>query len=162
MRDIRESPPTAARAPVLVALAHPSLEQAVAVFAEELSCEQRFFGTAAPRIPRASLENLTTRGGIRLGLMVGDQLVAMSRVEHDGAAVIAVVQRFRGQGLGRHLLESTLRRAATHGHDRITFRSSWRSRSFIGLAESTGATVVDHGRGRIDLVFAVGRSAHIA
>ena len=147
---------------LLVALAHPSLEQAVAVFAAELLREQRFFGTAAPKLPRASLENLTTQGGIRLGIMVGRRLVGMSRVEHDGAAVIAVVQQHRGRGIGRELLERTLCRAAQHGHDDVTFRSSWRSKSFIRLAESTGAAVVEHGRGRIDLVFAVGTSAHIA
>ena len=147
---------------LLVALAHPSLEHSVADFAAALMFEQRFFGTAAPKLPRASLENLTTQGGIRLGVLAGGRLVAMSRVEQDGAAVIAVVQQHRGQGIGRQLLESTLRRTATHGHDDVTFRSSWRSKSFIRLAESTGAAVVEHGRGRIDLVFAVGTSAHIA
>ncbi len=147
---------------LLVALTHPSLEHTVAAFAAELMLEQRFFGTAAPKLPRASLENLTTPGGIRLGVMAGGRLVAMSRVEQDGAAVIAVLQQRRSQGIGRQLLEATLHRAATHGHDNVTFRSSWRSKSFIRLAESTGAAVVEHGRGRIDLVFAIGRSAHIA
>jgi GNAT superfamily N-acetyltransferase len=157
-----QEPNTAATDHLVVALAHPSLERAVTAFSEQLTSEQRFFGTAAPKLPSSSLEHLTTQGGIRLGVMVGHRLVGMSRVEDDGSAVIAVVQPWRGHGVGRQLLGSTLERAATLGHERVTFRSCWRSRAFIGLAESTGATVVDHGRGRIDLIFALERCTHIA
>ena len=147
---------------LIVALGHPSVEQAIAAFAAELAREQRFFGTAAPRLPASSLSSLTTHGGIRLGTMVGQRLIGMSLVDHGGAAIIAIVQQQRRQGVGRHLLDATLRRAAAHGHERVTFRSSWRSRAFVGLAESVGATVVDHGRGRIDLVFEVGALEHTA
>jgi len=138
---------------LIVALAHPSLQPAITSLADELACEQRFFGTAAPKLPLSSLRDLTTHGGIRLGTMVDQRLIGMSLVEHDGSAVIAVVQQHRRAGVGRQLLHATLRRAAAHGHERVTFRSSWRSRAFIGLAESVGGSVVDHGRGRISLVF---------
>ena len=140
---------------LLVALAHPSLEQAIALFADELAREQRFFGTAAPKLPLSSLECLTTHGGIRLGMMVEQRLIGMSLVEPDGSAFIAVAQHQRRRGVGRQLLHATLQRAAAHGHDRVTFRSSWRCKAFVRLAESVDATVVDHGRGRIDLVFQV-------
>ena len=92
-------------------------------------------------------------------MMVEQRLIGMSLVEHDGSAFIAVVQQQRRRGVGRQLLHATLQRAASHGHERVTFRSSWRSRAFVGLAESTGATVVDHGRGRVDLVFELGTLA---
>ena len=147
---------------LLVALAHPSLEQAIAAFADELACEQRFFGTAAPKLPLSSLQHLTTHGGIRLGMMLGERLVGMSLVEHGGAATIAVVQQQRRRGVGRRLLRATLQRAAAHGHERVTFRTSWQSRGFVALAESVGATVVDHGRGRIDLVVEVAAIAPTA
>jgi GNAT superfamily N-acetyltransferase len=155
-------PRTATHERLVVALAHPSLEVAVAVFARQMRCEQRFFGTAAPKLPRSSLENLTTQGGIRLGVMVDHRLVAMSRVDHDGSAIIAVVQQHRGRGIGRQLLQTTLRRAARHGHRCVTFRSSRRSKAFIRLAESTGATVVDHDRGCTELIFAVDHATDIS
>ena len=161
MRFDHDLEPAAAER-LVVALAHPSLDGAVAAFADELLREQRFFGTAAPKLPAAALCNLTTGGGTRLGMMVGGRLVGMARVDADGAAVIAVVQPLRGRGLGRELLQSTLRRAAAQGHDRVTFPSSWRSGAFIRLAESSGATVVDHGRGRLEVVFALRHLSYIA
>ena len=138
---------------LLVALAHPSLEHAIALFADELAREQRFFGTAAPKLSLSSLGSLTTHRGIRLGMMVEQRLIGMSLVEPDGSAFIAVAQHQRRRGVGRQLLHATIQRAASHGHERVTFRSSWRSKAFVRLAESTGATVVDHGRGRVDVVF---------
>lgn len=138
---------------LLVALAHPSLEHAIALFADELASEQRFFGTAAPKLPLSALNHLTTHRGIRLGMMVEQRLIGMSLVEHDGSAIIAVAQQQRRNGVGRELLQATLQRAASRGHERVAFRSSWRSRAFVGLAASIGATVVEHGRGRVDLVF---------
>ena len=83
----------------------------------------------------------------------------MSLVEHGGSEIIAVVQQQRRQDIGRQLLHATLERADAYGHERVTFRSSWRSRAFVGLAESIGATVVDHGRGRVDLAFQVESAA---
>ncbi|MFT4656921.1 MAG: GNAT superfamily N-acetyltransferase [Candidatus Aldehydirespiratoraceae bacterium] len=146
----------------VVALAHPSLDDAVALFSTEIRAEQRYFGNAAPKLPASSLSRLNTPGGLRLGVMVNGRLIAMSRVDRDGDAVMAVVQPSRGQGVGRQLLQATLSRAASQGCERVIFRSSRRSKAFVSLAETVDATLVDHGSGRIDLIFAVKRITHIA
>ena len=143
---------------LLVALDHPSLGDAVAMLAAELDGERRFFGTPAPKLTASGLANLTAAGGIRLGVMSDRRLIAMSRVDDSGNTVLAVADRWRGRGVGQNLLLGTLIWAAEHGHERIVFHSSWRSKAFIALADSVGATIVDHGRGRVDLIFAMTQS----
>lgn len=147
---------------IIVALAHPSVEAAIAGFADEMRGEQRFFATATPKLATSSLQRLVADGGIRLGVMIDQRLIAMSRVERDGSSVIAVVRAVRGRGVGRRLLESTLRRAADHGHERVVFHSSRRSKAFVELAAAVGATLVDQGRGQVDLIFEAEHYRHIA
>lgn len=148
--------------PRIVALAHPSLDHAVAEFAAEMRNEQRFFASATPKLRSSSLELLTADRGLRHGSMIDQRLIAMSRVGSGGRAVIAVTVDWRGRGVGRQLLLFTLQRAAAYGHRRVVFHSGRRSRAFVDLAESIGAVVVDQGCGRLDVVFAIERSARIA
>lgn len=149
--------------PLIVALDHPSLTDTVDAFADELRAERRFFGQQSAPAPFPSLINrLTSSGGMRLGAMTDGRLVAMARVEATGDATIAVVADRRGQGIGRELLSETVRRAGEAGHSRLVLRSSRRSRSVAALGTSIGATIIDQGRGRVDLIFALDATARTA
>ena len=140
--------------PLIVALDHPSLIDAIDQFADELRCEQRFFGPRATPAPFPSLINrVTSAGGTRLGAMVDGQIVAMARVEASGDTSIAVSADWRGRGVGRALLLATVRRAGQIGISRLVLRSTQRSRSVAALGASVGAVTVDQGRGRVDLIF---------
>ena len=91
--------------------------------------------------------------------MVDGHIVAMARVEASGDTSIAVVADWRGRGIGRALLASTVRRAGQMGLSRLVVRSSQRSRSVAALGRSVGAVTVDQGRGRVDLIFPIDRAA---
>ena len=149
--------------PIIVALDHPSIQHAVDRFATELKQEKRYFGPSATPAPFPSLiRELTQPGGLRLGTMVDGRLVAMARVADSGETALAVVDDWRNRGVGRSLLTFTARRAGELGHGRIVLHSSRRSRALASLGSTIGATTVDHGRGRIDLIFATERFAHTA
>jgi len=149
--------------PLIVALDHPSLIEAIDQFADELHNEQRFFGSSAAPAPFPSLINrVTSSGGMRLGAMVDGHIVAMARVEDSGDTSIAVVADWRGRGIGRALLAATVRRAGQMGLSRLVVRSSQRSRSVAALGRSVGAVTVDQGRGRVDLIFPIDRAARTA
>lgn len=149
--------------PLIVALDHPSLIEAIDQFAGELHNEQRFFGSSAASAPFPSLINqVTSSGGMRLGMMIDGRIVAMARVEASGDTSIAVVADWRGRGIGRALLASTVRRASQMGLSRLVVRSSQRSRSVAALGRSVGAVTVDQGRGRVDLIFPIDRATRTA
>lgn len=140
--------------PLIVALDHPSLIEAIDQFADELRSEQPCIGPGSAAAPPPSLINrLTSAGGTRLGAMIDGQIVAMARVETTGDTSIAVVADWRGHGIGRTLLTATVRRAGQMGLSRLVLRASQRSRSVAALGRSVGAVTVDQGRGRVDLIF---------
>ncbi len=143
--------------PLIVALEHPSLNDAIDRFADELRSEQRFFGPRAVPAPFPSLINrVVSTGGLRMGAMVDGRLIGMARVEHDGTTSIAVAADWRCRGVGGSLLAAAVRRAGDIGLGRVVLRSSRRSRSVTALGASVGATTVDQGGGRIDLIFFTG------
>jgi GNAT superfamily N-acetyltransferase len=143
--------------PLIVALDHPSLIDAIDQFADELRREQRFFGPRATPAPFPSLINrVTSAGGTRLGAMVDGQIVAMARIEASGDTSIAVAAAWRGRGIGRALLSATVHRAGQIGIGRLVLRSTKRSRSVAALGATVGAITVDQGRGRVDLIFPTG------
>jgi GNAT superfamily N-acetyltransferase len=150
--------------PLIVALDHPSLIEDIDAFAADLRAEQRFFGPGANPAPFPSLINrLTSTGGVvRLGAMIGGQLIGMSRVEGGGDTTIAVVAEWRGRGVGGALLSATVRRAGEAGIGRVVLRSSRRSQSVAALGAAVGATTVDQGLGRIDLIFPTATRARTA
>lgn len=138
---------------LIVALDHPSLIDVVDRFADDLRCEQRFFGRRATAPPFPSLINrLTSADGLRLGAQVEGRLVAMSRVDHRGNTLIAVAADSRGQGIGRALLAATMQRAGDIGIGRLVLRSNQRSRSVAALGAAVGATTIDQGCGRLDFI----------
>lgn len=139
--------------PLIVALDHPSVSEAVDRFADALRREQRFFGQRAAPAPFPSLINrVTSAGGMRLGAMVDGQIVGISRVEASGDTSIAVTADWRGFGVGAALLSASVHRAGQAGISRLVLRSTRRSRSVAALGASVGAVAVDQGRGRVDLI----------
>jgi len=142
--------------PLIVALDHPSLCTVVDDFADELRSEQRFFGRQGTPAPFPSLINrLTSVGALRLGAQVDGRLVAMSRVSSRGDTTIAVVADMRCRGIGRALLSATLQRSGELGMGRLILRSSHRSRSVAAMGAAVGATMLDQGCGRLDLILPV-------
>jgi len=140
----------------LVAADHPCLAGATQRFADELRQERRFFGRQARDVCKpfpSAIAEVTRPDGIRLGLVEGDRVVALARVDAHGTATMAVVADRRRAGLGTRLLRAVVERAHGHGFDRIVMPASFRSASLVEVGTSLGATVVDLGRGRIDLIF---------
>lgn len=146
--------PASADELLIVAVDHPSLDHVVADFAQVLRDEPRRFGRRGTSKPMPSLINrLVSAGAARLGVLQDGRIVAMSRVEHDGTATIAVAAAHRGRGVARALLNATIERAAAAGHERIVLQTSLRATAIARLGAAAGATAVDQGCGRVDIVF---------
>ncbi len=146
----------------LVAADHPSLDGATQRFAQELREERRFFGQAARDVTKpfpSVITEVTRTDGFRMALVEGDRIVALARVDRSGTATMAVVADRRNSGLGTNLLRAVVERARRLGFDRIVMPASFRSAALVDVGTSLGATVVDLGRGRIDLIFDA-RSGH--
>jgi|TARA_R110002110_G_scaffold158544_3_gene355896 GNAT superfamily N-acetyltransferase len=140
---------------IVVALGHPSLTSCVAEFAEQLRAERRYFGrSATPKPSRSMIERLMTLGSVNFGVMSEGQLVAVSRVGDSSELDIAVLADRRGNGIGSLLLRHTIERAELVGHERIVLHSSRRSRPVAAIGQRSDASAIDHGDGRVDIIFA--------
>ena len=87
--------------------------------------------------------------------MVDGEIIGLACVRADGEAAVAVVEEWRGHGVATALLRAVIVRGASSGTRRIFIRSSHRSRAVAAIGDALGGTVVDLGRGRIELVFDV-------
>lgn len=140
----------------LVAADHPSLDGATQRFAEELRAERRYFGLGSRDVSKpypSVISEVTRRDGFRLALLEGTRVVALARIDQSGTATMAVAADRRRSGLGTQLMQAIVERAHRSGYDRIVMPASFRSASLVELGASLGASVVDLGRGRIDLIF---------
>jgi GNAT superfamily N-acetyltransferase len=140
----------------LVAADHPCLDGATQRFAEELRAERRYFGLGARDVSKpfpSVIAEVTRRDGFRMALVADRRVVALARIDHLGRAMMAVAADRRRSGLGTQLMQALVERAHASGFDRIVMPASFRSASLVELGETLGASVVDLGRGRIDLIF---------
>ncbi len=140
----------------LVAADHPCLAGATQRFGQELRRERRFFGSQARDVSKpfpSAISEVTRSDGFRMALVEGDRVVALARIDAHGTATMAVVADRRRAGLGTRLLRDVVDRAHRNGFDRIVMPASFRSASLVEVGTSLGATVVDLGRGRVDLIF---------
>ena len=141
---------------LIVAADHPSLDGDVARFADALRTETRYFGPAAAANPKpfpSLVERLCSRqSGFRIAAKRGADVVGMAGVDDHGNVLIAVAEHQRGNGVGTVLARAVVERARTLGFTRLVLRSSRRSRAATALGAAMGFAVVDHGRGRIDLI----------
>jgi GNAT superfamily N-acetyltransferase len=143
---------------LIVAADHPSLMEARERFVAELRAEQRYFGRSGttPKPFPSLIAKLSTGEGTRLATMVDGRMIGLACIGADGEASVAVVEECRGLGVASALLRSVIERARLAGHSVVYIRSSHRSRAVTAIGESLGGTVVDLGRGRIELIFNVG------
>ena len=145
---------------VIAAPDHPALGPALARFAEELRAETRYFGRRgrAARKPTPSFVRrlVAPAPGVRLAALVDGRVVGVARADAtgpDGPELrIAVVAEWRGRGVARTLTAQILERTGALGYQRLVVRSSRRSTALRALAASLGCELVDHGRGRIDVI----------
>jgi GNAT superfamily N-acetyltransferase len=151
----------AAESVLIVAADHPSLIDARERFAVELRAEQRFFGRSAatPKPFPSFIATLLTGDGSRLAAIIDGEIVGLACIRPDGEALVAVVERWRGQGLATALLRAAIERAQLAGHSMVFIRSSRRSPAVAAIGAALGGTVVDLGRGRIELILTMGDGA---
>ena len=139
----------------VVAADHPSLDRDVDTFLSELAGEPRFFGPTAAANPKpfpSLIRALAERDGFRLAAVERGRVIALVRIDPAGRAYLAVAAERRGEGVGTLLGRAALDRAIRLGYTRIVLRSSRRSRAARRVGEALGCVVVEHGRGRTDLI----------
>lgn len=140
----------------LVAADHPSLDGATQRFAEELRAERRYFGQGSRDVSKpfpSVISEVSRLEGLRMALVEGDRVVALARIDGQGTATMAVAADRRRSGLGTQLMQAIVEHAHRSGFDRIVMPASFRSASLVEIGTTLGASVVDLGRGRIDLIF---------
>jgi len=140
---------------LVVAADHPSLIEAREQFAATLRAEQRFFGRASadPKPFPSLIAELLADDGLRLAAVVDGRIVGLACLRADGEAAVAVVEDWRDRGVATALMRAVTVRGRQLGHRRVFIRSSHRSRAVATMGDALHATVVDLGRGRIELVF---------
>ncbi|WP_420451314.1 GNAT family N-acetyltransferase [Ilumatobacter sp.] len=142
----------------IVAIAHPSLVDLVDPFVDSIRRERRSFGRSATIKPFPSLvRDVADPARTRFGTVDGGRLVAMASMAADGDLAMIVDADRRGEGIGTAMMTRAIEAATVAGIGRLRMRSSHRSRPVAALAESHGWTVVDMGRGRIELFLDVAR-----
>ncbi len=159
------SPNVVSPVPLIVAADHPSLFGAGDRFVEDLHGEHRYVersGSSTPTPVPSLVDKLMNRGAIRSAAVVDGRIVAMASVHDDGETCVAVVPDWRGHGLASALMRAVSDQARRGGHSRIFIPSSHRSRAAEALGDALAATVVDTGRGRVDLIFHLGSDARSA
>ena len=149
---------------LIVAADHPSLTEERERFAATLRAEQRFFGRASadPKPFPSLIAKLLADDGLRLAAAVDGEIVGLACLRADGEAAVAVAESWRGQGVATALVRAVTVRGRELGFERIFLRSSRRSGAVAAMGEALGATVVDLGRGRIELIFDAGSDARSA
>ena len=149
----------------IVAADHPTYERDIAQFLAELRAERRFFGPTASANPKpfpSLIVGLEGRGGFRTAAVECGRFVGLARVDGAGELLIAVSESRRGIGIGTMLGRAATERAADLHYGRIVLRSTRRSRAARRVGEQLGCLVVEHARGRTDLLIPVGRQAQSA
>ncbi len=149
---------------LVVAADHPSLIEARERFAAALRSEQRFFGRASadPKPFPSLIAKLLADDGLRLAAAVDGEIIGLACLRADGEVAVAVVEEWRGRGVATALVRAVTARGPQLGLGRIFIRSSRRSRAVAAIGDALGATVVDLGRGRIELIFDAGADARSA
>lgn len=140
---------------VIVSVDHPSFARDIDRFLDELRTEPRYFGPTASTNPKpfpSLIEALRGRGGFRLAAVESGRIVGLARIDGAGEMFLAVVADRRGSGIGVALCRRALLRAAELHYRKVVVRSSRRSRAARRMAEQIGCLVVEHDRGRTDLV----------
>lgn len=141
--------------PYVVAIDHPSLLSLVPPFIDELRQESRRFGridAANPKPFPSLVRKVTDPTRYRFGIMTGRGLVGMASLAADGEISMAIAAPHRGVGHGTMLLVHVIHIAERAEFGRLHMTSSRRSRPVSRLGERLGWTIVDAGRGRVDLI----------
>jgi GNAT superfamily N-acetyltransferase len=141
---------------LLAAADHPSLDGALADFADRLRSERRSFGPAAisnPKPTASLVDRLSRRGdGFATAAMLDGVVVGVCRIGPDGDVAIAVDPSHRGVGIGAALLRVGVDRAPRYGIDRLVLRTSRRGRAAHRLAARLGFERWDGERGTVESV----------
>jgi GNAT superfamily N-acetyltransferase len=141
---------------------HPSLDDELDRFFDDLHDEPRYFGPSAsdnPKPFRSLVESLRRRDGIRLAAMECGRVVGVARVDAGGELLIAVTADRRGNGIGTTLGHAAVQRAAYLGHRRVVLRTTRRHRAASRVGEHLGGTVVERTRGRTEFVLEPARGS---
>ncbi len=149
----------------IVAVEHPSLDGDVELFLDGLRSEQRYFGPTARANPKpfsSLIESLQRRTGFRLGVVECGRVVGLARVDRAGQMFIAGLPEHRGRGIGTLLGKAVLDRATQLGYQRISIRSTTRSRACHGIGAALGCAIRVGTRGRTDLIVDLHESARTA
>ncbi len=149
----------------VVAADHPSLDRDIVRFLADLRAEPRYFGPSARANPKpfpSLITALAGHGGFRLAVVERGRVIGLVRVDGGGEVAIAVAADRRGRGVGTRLCEAALERALGLDYARLVIRSTYRSRAIHRIGASLGCLVVDHGRGRTDLILDVAASSRSA
>jgi GNAT superfamily N-acetyltransferase len=146
---------------VVVAAAHPSLDDAVHRFCDALRDEHRLIGRrGAATAPMTALARRLEAPGpdITLAAMCDGEIIGLARIDHsapDGPdLLIAVAAPWRRRGVAMFLGRALVARAHAAGVPRIVVRTGGRGTDLRGLAHELGFEVFDLGRGQLDLVSA--------
>ncbi len=156
--------------PVLVAAAHPSLDDAVRCFCNALRAETRWFGRRGASAPKPTpslvrrLESPTA--AITIAAMVGGEVIGLARIDDEAPEgpelLIAVACAWRGRGVALELGQAIVARAHRAGIPRIVMRSSYRGSDLQEIGTALGFQVFDLGRGRVDLIRSLGPATRSA
>ena len=140
---------------IIVAADHPSLAGDIERFLTMLHAEQRYFGPRAranPKPSRSLIATLRERGGFRMAVMVGGEIVGVARVDGAGELSMAIASGHRGRGLGTELGRAVTLRARDLDFTRLVMRSTRRSRAARRVAEELGCIIIDGRHGRTELI----------
>jgi GNAT superfamily N-acetyltransferase len=134
---------------------HPSLDDELDRFFDELHDERRYFGPSAsdnPKPFRSLVEALRRRDGITLAALQCGRVVGVARVDAGGELLIAVTVDRRGHGIGTTLGHAAVQRAACLGQRRVVLRTSRRHHAARRVGEHLGGTLVERTRGRTEFI----------
>ena len=148
---------------VVVAAAHPSLDDAVGRFCATLRAEARSFGRrdqTSPRPTVALVRRLEVAApGISLAALLDGEIIGLARVDESAAEgpdlIIAVAAAWRHRGVATALGRAIVSRAHAAGVPRIVVRATHGGTPQHQFDDESGFLVFEPGRGRLDLVRSV-------